>query len=98
MKWLRKLWNRLNYDVIVTGPSRDEMIRQGCGHKFRRIKCKHEWVKYPRFLHDPTDPMYGKDYTERFKLENMTEDIWIPVGTKYECRLCGEYRQEIQKG
>jgi hypothetical protein len=61
---------------------------------YRRIpKCQHEWVKYPRFLHDPTHLDYGKPWKERFKLENMTEDIWIPVGTKFECRLCGGYRR-----
>ena len=58
-------------------------------------KCNHEWVKYPRHLHDPTDPSYGKPWQERFKLENLCQEVWIPVGTKYECRLCGELAREL---
>jgi len=57
--------------------------------------CNHDWVKYPRFLHDPTSSDFGKSWQERFDLSRMTEDIWIPVGTKFECRLCGAFAREI---
>lgn len=88
MKWLTKLWKWFFPDVIKRDirystdkndlRDRFNTLRSCCGkHKIR------ETAYSGKILHDfdPNHPSGSgtADYNLRFCLQNMVEDIWIPV-------------------